>query len=917
MEAVAGSVVGRESELSLVRGFLEGEGALRAFVLEGVAGIGKTTVWQAALDAASASGSRVLCARAAESEVRLSFAALGDLLEDVSADAFVDVPAPQRRALEVILRRCDPAQGHAPDSVAAFAGLAGVLRCLAADLPLVIGIDDVSWLDPASTQALAFAARRLRDRRATFLLTRRTGGPSTLERAFSPLQLERVELRSLSLGATRLLLTERLGVNLARRALRQLYDTAAGNPLVALMLGREIAAGALRGQDLAFSVPAVDGDLFDQRVMSLPATERRALLAVALTAELGVPELTKLVGGDALAAALASGVLATGTGKVFAAHPLFAAAARRVSSVEERRRLHLELAQRVADPTQRLYHAALAAEAADAYLARRLTVGSTAAMRRGDVHAAIELGDHALRLSPADDAQRTPRLLGLAEHLVFAGEFPAVSRLLGGAIDRIAPGPERARAHLLLGAALPLGEHEQHLESALLECGADVNLRASALAAKSVLLALIRVARIPEAVAIAAEGLRIADQGAAASQQAMQAFGWAAALHGSENDTAAALSSPSNAARSLYESASDRPAAVRKIWRGELGAARAALSRLLALAEERGEARSSLVLQLHLCELELRSGDTSAASHRLSEWEAWSASEAPEDVQTMSARCRALLATIHGRPAEVQRWARITLAASERSGFLWDRLEALRARGLGSLFSHDADGAIADFGQVWSHTRTEGVGDPGAFPVAPDLIEALLQRDRSEDAAAVAGTLRRLAEDQQHPWALASALRCEAMLSLAAQPDLPAIARLADAAGAYAALGLRFDQARTLLAAGRAARRLRKWSLARTLLHQADEVFGQLGASGWALAAQDELSRTGGRKPRPPGQLTEAEAKVARLAADGLSNKEIAGRLVVSVSTVETHLRHAYGKLGVHTRTQLGRRLASEARPAG
>jgi DNA-binding CsgD family transcriptional regulator len=206
---------------------------------------------------------------------------------------------------------------------------------------------------------------------------------------------------------------------------------------------------------------------------------------------------------------------------------------------------------------------------------------------------------------------------------------------------------------------------------------------------------------------------------------------------------------------------------------------------------------------------------------------------------------------------------------------------------------------------VWEHTRREGVDDPGAFPAAPDLVEALVVSGDLDEARAVAASLAELAEGRDHPWGLASAMRCQAMVSLATDYDEYGVGLLLDAADSYAACGLRFDQARSLLFLGRAQRRYRKWAAARRSLGEAAEIFDELEAEGWAAQARAELDRTGGRRPASAGELTPTERRVAELAAAGFSNKQIAAELVVSVYTVQKHLSHVYAKLGVRSRTQL------------
>src|SRR5262249_54246447 len=141
--------------------------------------------------------------------------------------------------------------------------------------------------------------------------------------------------------------------------------------------------------------------------------------------------------------------------------------------------------------------------------------------------------------------------------------------------------------------------------------------------------------------------------------------------------------------------------------------------------------------------------------------------------------------------------------------------------------------------------------------------------------------------------------------------DDAAAGQLVEASADYAALGLGFEAARAQQYLGRVQRRAKKRAAARQSLEDARAAFERLGCSGWAQAASAGLDRISG--PPPAGGLTASERRVAELVASGLSNKEIAAQLVVSVHTVGTHLRNVYAKLGVRSRTQLARRLG--ARP--
>ena len=139
-----------------------------------------------------------------------------------------------------------------------------------------------------------------------------------------------------------------------------------------------------------------------------------------------------------------------------------------------------------------------------------------------------------------------------------------------------------------------------------------------------------------------------------------------------------------------------------------------------------------------------------------------------------------------------------------------------------------------------------------------------------------------------------------------------AAAALEHAASTYQGLGLDFDRARTLLILGRAQRRARKWGAARGHLELAASGFDAMASPGWAQDARSELERVGTGRPTSAGPLTPTERRVAQLAVDGLSNKEIARALVVTVNTVEFHLRNTYSKLGIRSRVQLLGHLVDE-----
>ena len=375
-------------------------------------------------------------------------------------------------------------------------------------------------------------------------------------------------------------------------------------------------------------------------------------------------------------------------------------------------------------------------------------------------------------------------------------------------------------------------DFERHLDAALAECEGDPEVSAYVLARKAGHAAGSAVERIPEAEALALEALAAARRaGPDAERFALNQLAWARSMAGSPVDELCErFRAVSDTAYYIVESP-ERVLGKRLVWRGEVSRARVILTRLLALADEHGEPVSYVLQRLQMCELELRAGDWGAASRLLDEWA--ESSDRQLLIFPTYERCRALLAAGRGLSEEAERWAAEAIARAEGTGVRPDMLEALRARGIAGLLAHEPARAAESLRGVWEHTQREGVEEPGAFPVAPELVEALAELGELDEAHRVTDRLRELAERQEHPWGLATAKRCEALVRLASDTyDEDAAAALADAAADYQRLGLRFDRARSLLSLGRAQRRFRKWGAARDALQHAVAAFDGDGRCG-------------------------------------------------------------------------------------
>ena len=429
---VVRAIVGREDELGLIRAFLDrAADAPRALVLDGEAGIGKSTLWQAAVEEARARSARVLLSQPAEAERGLAFAGLGDLLEPVLDDILPSLPAPRRRALRIALL-LEEAEGPV-DPRALGVAVRHAIEVLAEDAPLVVAVDDLQWLDPSSVASLAFALRRLQAG-VGILLARRPGESAEavpLEHALGGGQVESLRLGPLSVGAIQVLLRNELDRVFARPTLLRIHEASGGNPFYALEL-----AGAL-GPDVdptqPLPVPETLEELVDARLAGLPDATRAGLV---LASALGTAPVKLLraagVADDALEAAVAARVVELQDGAVRFTHPLLSSVLYQGLAGAERRAAHGTLADVVVDPLERARHLALATEHPDPAVAAALDEAAALANARGASAMAAELAEHALRLTcvdaPADEHRRA--IAAGRAHLA-AGEVDR-ARTLGG-----------------------------------------------------------------------------------------------------------------------------------------------------------------------------------------------------------------------------------------------------------------------------------------------------------------------------------------------------------------------------------------------------------------------------------------------------------------------------------------------------
>jgi DNA-binding CsgD family transcriptional regulator len=895
---VESEILGRDEELDRLGRFVEAESG--ALVVEGEAGIGKTTLWRWAAERAAAGGQRVLVCRPNGAEAGLSYAALGDLLGGALDDALPVLPPPQRRALAVALLLEEP-DGPPPDARAIGVAVQGALRALAADGPVLLAIDDVQWLDGATGAALDFALDRLGGEPVATLAARRLGLAGPLELAGA----ERIGVGPLSIGATHRLLTSRLGASLSRPVLVRLHETSGGNPFYALELGRaQLRRGAEPGAPAA--LPDDLAGLVRERIAGLHG---RAAAAAALLASPTVEDVVRACGGDrgGLDEAVAAGVLELDGDRVRFTHPLLAAGVEASMWPPDRRALHGRLAAILVDPEERARHLALAADGPDAGVAAALEEAARFAAARGATAAAAELAALAVRSTPATDVDvLRRRRIAAAELHLRAGDLSAARNLLEAALAG-ATGADRARVLFRLAQTSGDPTALDSLDEAL-AAASDDRLRAE------VELDRVGWLHIVGGLAAARPGARVAVVAARRAgdpillASAVSTLAVMDVMAGEPVDLEALRQAVvTEATDPAWPQAAYPPSVVLGMslqFADRLDEARDVLEASVARSLARGDESARHQALLHLSETESRAGRYDRAAAIADEAVASAEQTGYEQPTGAVLYVKALADTYRGRVGSARAAATAGLAIAERIGDLPFALQHRGGLGFLELSLGDVAAADALLRPLWPQIGAAGYGDPSVLPVLPNAIEAMVRLGEREQAQLQLAELERHGARLGSPWSLSQAARCRALL--AADPD-EAEDWFERAFAEHERMPGPFERGRTLLARGRVRRRARRRAAARESLLAALAIFEELGTPLWAAQARAELARLAGRSAG--GGLTETERRVADLAACGLTTSEVAAALAVSPKTVEGHLSRIYAKLGVRSRTQLAGRL--------
>jgi DNA-binding CsgD family transcriptional regulator len=908
------TILGREQELAAVTRFLEehrpGPSAL---LLEGEAGIGKTTLWRACVALARERGFRILSCRPSEAEARLSYAALTDLLEEAVADELEDLPGVQRTALDVALLR---EQADAPvDPRTVAAAVLSIVRALASASPVLLAVDDEQWLDPETTEVLGFTIRRLANERVGVIAASRaregSPDPMGLLRALPEDRLERVRVTAMGREELRELLRQRIPIDLTIPTLGRVLEVSRGNPFFALQLGRALKeSGAEVEPGGQLPVPEILRDLLRDRLGGLPASTGEILLLASILSRPTVPLVAAAASdpdraANELAIAARAGVVEVSGDAITFVHPLFASAVVDQAPGAQRREAHRRIAGTSQDREERARHLALSVEVPDADVAAALEEAAAQAVDRGAPAAAAELCELAAGLTPTNaSADIVRRKVAAADHMYEAGDLHTAVRILDALLEGCPPGPARADILVRLGRIRwegDLPEAARLLTEALDQQGIGTETAFEAhLEMGNVLMNggdFAGAERHVRAALDLANGLEDPILIARALTMSSNLNGYTGS--GKEEDLLAMSERVLAGTHSDLRTETSRAIHLAVIDR--LDEARDRLLPLLEWATERGDEPAAVDIHAWMAELELRAGNWDlAVRHDMARSHAGGLGGPSTEPIVRAHRGEGQAAWMAALDA---------MDAVERAGHITDRLHIRRVLGSSELLIGDLSEAWRHLGGAWELLVQTGVGEPGLALFVPDAAETLIRLGRLEDAEPLVAWLEERGRTLDRPRALATGARCRGLLLAAAGELTDALASLDEAVRHHERLPDPFELARTLLVQGTVRRRAKQKRPAREALDAALEIFERLGALLWAESTGAELTAIGGR-PAPTGELTPTEERVARLAAAGRTNREIAEALFLSVRTVEGHLSHAYHKLDVRSRTELATVIA-------
>jgi DNA-binding CsgD family transcriptional regulator/tetratricopeptide (TPR) repeat protein len=899
-------LVGRSAEISRIRGLTNPalEGADRALIVLGEAGLGTSAVLADLNAHAAACGLRVLSAAGREHQTGLPLAGLRQLLRPVLAELRA---LPGAHAAELLATVGMTGAGLEPGRDLAGSALLGLLDLLARrnepDRGLVAVIDDAQWIDRASLDVLAFAAYRLDGEPVTIILAARGDTPPAGFEGGLP----ELRLGPLSTAEASDLLDAQPRPPRGR-ARAQVLAQAAGNPLALIELTRTVTGDPAAERTWAgLPLPLTDrlGAMFAARLADLPPQTMDALLLAAAADSADHDAVTR--GGlgldpAVLAPAEEAGLASVDTAGIHFRHPLIRSAVYHRAPFASRAVIHQRLADLLHDqPDRRAWHLAAAALRPDEDIASLLAATSVPAQRRGGPASRALILERAARLSP-DPATRARRLVSAAEAAVSSGQTEWARDLAARALPLAGEEGLRSRCLHVTGWALAWGGHyARAVQTVLLlarehvAAGNNAAWEALGLAA-----AAAYQAGDPDSLNGVEDVLAALPQATAIETKAPRA--WTLAVTGHDLEAEALL-------RNIRQTVSGGPSL------HHVGAAawvRDQTSDAIRLLEAARNASADSAIRA-------ASGGSLAALgwayFDAGRWDdaleliAETGNDPAGDVtQAAGILVTATIEAARGNTAHARDLVLTALAADpEQSRVITAR--ARHALGLCAIADDDYLTAFEQLRQLFGPDGTP-YHQHVSYLAAGDLALAAARADCGQEGREIVKQIAELrASAASWPSARLRQLltRADCVLADPSTPDAYADDVLSDPAGEQ----WPFERAQLRLEYGQWLRRHRRINHAKQVLGAAHDTFGALASRPWAHRAATELRACGITVPGAVASaagldaLTPQQREIVELAAQGLTNREIGLRLHLSPRTVASHLHRSFPKLGIAGRLQL------------
>jgi DNA-binding CsgD family transcriptional regulator len=909
--------VGRSAELDGLRAILDRvrSGHPQTVLVEGPPGMGKTALVEQFLRGEE--GIHVLRASGEQWETLVSYGVVEQWMR-----------ATEMRNTRLVRARLRAYPAEEPISVGS--ALLELLSDLEEKQPVVLVLEDAHWTDTDSLRAVLFALRRLVSERVLALITVRSEDkvrlPEGILRLATGASGLTVAVRPLTAPEIQRLATAFRTTEFSARIAQQLQEHTGGNPLYTRALLGEVPTGRWRTWEPTLPAPAAFAEQVAHRLKGCgPAACRlvEAASVVGTSADLSAVATLGRVADplSALDEAVAVGLLKVaedpGVREVGFVHPLVRAAIHEQLAPGRRARLHLAAAQLIEDEGTALRHRVAAAEPPDESLAEELSSFAEQQAAAGAWAGAASALVQASRLSAAKE-RREQWLLRALDAMVGSGDLVQAS-VFAEDVAGLGSGPlhDAALGYLAVLRGRP-AEAEALLHSAWTRCepGADDRL-AAAIAQR---WALHSVGRLfgDQVVNWTSRALELAPPRDPVRVEAEALLGLGLGWSGRVEDGLVA-----------YETVlarSDEPGQVASLQRvqmplgwlrlvaDDVEGARAILAEAAPGQLQRGSVRIAVWAYVWLARAEFLLGSWDRAAVAAERAVALLEESGHEWLRPLARWMAAAVPAARGEWAAAEEHAR--LGAAGPGDYELMIVAASLARAQVAAARSEPEAVLRALEPVVAITPREGVDEPGFWPWQDLYADALVSTGQLESADRFLTPHEELAGARGRRSCVAMLARVRGRLEAAAGRPEAAEAAFQRALAAVGELPLPFPRSLIELAYGQTLRRQGHRRAAAEQLQAAHDRFRELRAVPYVERCERELSACGltptKRHDFDPSALTAQELAVARLVAEGMTNRQVAGELFVSIKTVQFHLTHIYSKLRIGSRSELAAALQDD-----